>query len=181
VEKRKDRIRFEQRIDDERGWGYRYTKTIRLEPGAPVFVIAHRLENTGRRPIDTDFYNHNFTSIDGDRIGPSYRLTFSFKVAPRRAPLGVAEARGNSLCFVKDLPEPLFTEIDGLQGAVDDARFTIENLRTGAGVKIQGDRAPFKINFYTAPRAICPEAFLQLQVDPGKSLEWNIRYELFAR
>ena len=48
-------------------------------------------------------------------------------------------------------------------------------------MKITGDRAPFKINFYTAPLAICPEAFLQLRVEPGKSLEWNIRYELFAK
>lgn len=177
----KDWIRFEQSVRDERGWGYRYVKTIRLVSGSPIFDIEHELENTGKRRIDTDFYNHNFTSIDDERIGKNYQLSFSFPFTPRRSLRGVAEARGKTLRFLKDLPTPLFTEIDGLKGTVEDAQFTIENLKSGAGVRISGDRAPFKINFYTAPRAIAPEAFLRLVVEPGKTLSWKIRYELLTK
>ena len=46
--------------DKETGYGYAYVKTIRMVPGKAQMVIEHTLKNTGKKPIETAVYCHNF-------------------------------------------------------------------------------------------------------------------------
>ncbi len=57
------------------GFGYVYAKTITLTPGKPQMTIAHAMRNTGTKPINTNVYDHNFTSIDGQTTGPEIEIT----------------------------------------------------------------------------------------------------------
>jgi hypothetical protein len=52
------------------GFGYVYTKVVRLTPGKPQMTISHVMRNTGSKPIATNVYNHNFTTIDMQPTGP---------------------------------------------------------------------------------------------------------------
>ena len=57
-------VRFTQIIaGDPSGYDYSYTKTVRLVPGKAEMVIEHRLKNTGRKPLVTTVYDHNFLSL----------------------------------------------------------------------------------------------------------------------
>jgi hypothetical protein len=57
------------------GFGYVYTKVVRLTPGRPQMVISHVMTNTGSKPITTNVYNHNFTTIGMQTIGPDVEVT----------------------------------------------------------------------------------------------------------
>src|SRR4051812_35285456 len=55
--------------DPSSGYGYHYVKTIRLTEGRPEMVMDHTLKNTGKRPITSTVYNHNFLVLDGQPPG----------------------------------------------------------------------------------------------------------------
>lgn len=57
------------------GYGYVYTKELRLTPGKPQLTISHVMRNTGTKPIVTNVYNHNFTTIDRETTGPNIAVT----------------------------------------------------------------------------------------------------------
>ena len=57
------------------GYGYVYTKVLRLTPGKPQLTIAHVMRNTGAKPIATNVYNHNFTTIDRETTGPNIAVS----------------------------------------------------------------------------------------------------------
>ena len=71
-------VNFNQELQGDRGWAYRYRKRIALVAGRPEFTIEHRLENTGKKAIDINHYNHNFTLIDDVPFGVDYSVEFPF-------------------------------------------------------------------------------------------------------
>ena len=175
-----DWIEFQQELKDQRGWGYFYTKKIQIQTGEPAFAIEHRLKNIGSKTIETNFYNHNFVMIDEATIGKSYQMRFTFPARARRGLDQIAVIKDGVMIFEKNIEEkPLFSEIDGLKGTPEDGHIIIENLKTGGGLKIEGDKAPVKINFYAAKTAICPEPFLEMHLPPDSSFEWNLKYSFF--
>ena len=176
----KDWIEFQQDFGDESGWGYLYTKKIRLTNGKPEFTIEHSLKNTGSKTIETHQYNHNFFIIDGDPIGRNYILRFPFDVEVKRDLKGFIEAKGSQLIFSQDLEEgSLFTELEGFRDDAKDHEIIIENKKTSAGVKINGDRPIALFYFWAVKTTICPEPYIELRLAPGQKEEWKASYLFF--
>jgi len=174
-------IEFEQRIDEFQGWGYHYVKRIELNLEKPEFTITHTLQNTGTKLIDTDHYCHNFTIIDEDPIGDHYRLQFPFAVKARQSLKGIAEVIDREIVFKKSLINNwLFSELDGVESIPEHNQVTITNVKTGARLRITGDRPPIKFNFYAADLAVCPEPFVTVKIAPGETFTWENRYALFV-
>jgi hypothetical protein len=180
-----DWIEFRQELNSPGGWGNRYAKRISLEAGKPVFVIDHRLRNTGSRPFTTNHYCHNFTRIDGDPIGPVYEMTLPFEPSLKdtRGLKGVASFSKDKLSFSREIKEgeDLFTELPGTSGRMEDNQFRIVNTRTGAGIGMQGDQAPVKYNLYAARLALCPEPFSEFRLAPQQEIHWATRYTLSVK
>jgi hypothetical protein len=182
IESGEDWIEFEQDFADRSGWGYLYTKRISLTKDKPEFTIAHSLKNTGSKTIETHQYNHNFFIIDGEPIGKSYVLRFPFEVKAKRDLKGIMEARGNELVFIKDLEEgSLFTELEGFGDDAKDHEIIIENMKTSAGVKINGDRPLALFHFWTIKTTVCPEPYIELSLAPGEEEEWRASYLFFSK
>jgi len=78
-------------------YAYVYKKTVRLAPGKPEMVLEHSLRNTGKKPISTSVYEHNFYMLDHQPAGPDYSVRFPFEVRPQADLRGLAEARAKSL------------------------------------------------------------------------------------
>jgi len=202
----KDWVEFRHELAGPRGWGYAYTKRVGLAPGKAAFTIDHALRNTGTKAIETTHYCHNFITIDGDPVGPLYRITFPF---PLRATAfrGTAELKGGDLVVAEELRgdlramvlegtaewkggNPLIAEalkvdslwiaFDGGTGKVEDNRVTITDRRTGTGVRISGDRPPAAWRFYAERTAACPEPFLRVRAAPGEEMTWRSTYEFFV-
>jgi hypothetical protein len=77
------------------GFGYVYTKIVRLTPGKPQMTISHVLRNTGAKPIVTNVYNHNFTTIDKQTTGPDVEITVPWQMT-RAARGGGAGRQGTA-------------------------------------------------------------------------------------
>jgi hypothetical protein len=181
IESGEDWIEFKQDFRDDSGWGYLYIKRISLTEGKPEFTISHSLKNTGSKTIETHQYNHNFFVIDGTPTGRDYVLRFPFEVKTTRDLKGDLEAKGNELVFIKDLEEgSLFTELEGFGDNAKDHEIIIENKKTGAGVKINGDKPIALFYFWTIKTTVCPEPYIELSVAPGETEEWKTTYLFYT-
>lgn len=178
-----DWVEFAQDLQHD-GYGYRYTKRIAIEPGAPAFTVAHTLRNTGAKLLGSNHYCHNFSIIDGAPIGPDYRLTFGFDcgIKKKDGPLKIA-VKDRQLAFLEPIPEhgAVWVQLSGAAGTVEENRITVENTRTGAGVKISGDQPAIKYVVYAEKTAVCPEPFIQLELAPGEEKSWRNKYDFFLR
>ncbi|MGA8027852.1 MAG: hypothetical protein WB992_11965, partial [Bryobacteraceae bacterium] len=139
-----DAVEFVQELTDPgSGYGYVYTKVIRLRNGKAEMVIEHKLKNTGRQSIETSVYDHNFLVLDKQPIGPDFIITLPFEFTAN--PLlnqELAAIRGNQLTFLKALTErdTVFGSFSGFSDRAPDYNIRIENRKVGAGMKITGDR-----------------------------------------
>ena len=81
VKRSRDAIEFRHTVSEPAlAFGYVYTKTIRLTRGQPQMTIEHSLQNTGTKPMQTNVYNHNFMTLDGQPPGPDYDISVPFQL-----------------------------------------------------------------------------------------------------
>ena len=77
----RDAVEFTHTLSEPSiGFGYVYTKIVRLTPGKPQMTIAHVMKNTGSKPIVTNVYNHNFTTIDKQTTSPDVEITVPWQM-----------------------------------------------------------------------------------------------------
>lgn len=179
----RDWVEFTQELS-EGGWGYRYTKRIALSQRG--FTLSRRLRNTGTRPITTDEYDHNFTIIDDDPVGPDYRVHFPFAAAGKQSMHGLAEVSGHEILFRKPLRETagsgdqVYTEVTGFAATAADNEFTIENTRTGASVRVRGDRPLARLALWAIRAPLSIEPFIDIDLEPGAEFTWRITYDFYS-
>jgi hypothetical protein len=174
----KDQVTFVHELKDPSGIAYRYEKVVRLAKGKPELIIEHSLKNTGSQPIRTDHYNHNFFVIDGQPTGPDSSIRFPFELKATRGFQGdLAEVRGGDVVYKQELAkgQSVYGEFEGSQ--TYDVR--IENKKAGAGVRITGDKPMAKIVYWSIRTTTCPEPYIEVVAEPGKTFKWAYKYEFY--
>lgn len=182
VTRKKDRIVFRQQLRDaSSGYAYRYEKTVRLVAGKPEMWIEHRLKNIGRKPIATSTYNHNFFVIDGEPTGPNLRVQFGFDAKAKTELAPLAGMTGKQLQYKSELQpgQTVMSEFTGFGPEAKDYAFQVENTKSGAGVKITGDKPLSKVIFWSVRNVLSPEPYVSMSIAPGESFSWAIRYEFY--
>ena len=154
-----DRVEFTQELRDTAGYSYLYKKTVRLTKGKPQLVLEHSLKNTGGKVIETSVYEHNFYMIDGKPAGPDYTIKFPFAVSAKADLKGFAEGFGNT-------PK--------------DYDIRVENAAAHAGVRQTSDRPLAKLVFWSIRATVCPEAYIDMRIEPGKEFTWRIAYDFYT-
>jgi hypothetical protein len=173
-------IQFTQKIvDKSSGYGYLYTKTLRLKPGQPVLVIDHTLKNIGRLPILTSVYDHNFLVLDHQTTGPDFSVRLPFSITskqPIKTNLGSVE--GNRIRYRKELEgNDVFTvKVGGFGTTSQDYDIRIENTHLGAGMRITGDRPLEREELWSIRSILAMEPFIQLSAAPGATIHWSYSY-----
>jgi hypothetical protein len=181
IKRGSDFVQFTQQLTGPNGYAYVYTKAVRLTKGKPVLTLEHTLKNTGAKPIETAVYEHNFYMLDGAPTGPDISVTFPFNITAAADFHGLAEISGKQLRYLKEL-QPGQTAQSGLTGFSSnpsDYDIRVENIKTGAGVRQRGDRPITRINFWSIRTTVCPEAYVSMNIAPGKDYKWNISYEFY--
>ena len=179
-----DFIAFTQELSaPESGFGYVYTKTFRLAPDRADMTMEHSLWNTGRVPITTPLYNHNFLVMDGMGPGPYYSITVPFEIKPAR-PVDPAwvSISGNRAVYQKTL-ENQDRVAFGLQGFGADAKdydVRIENGKAHTGVRIVGDRPLVNESVWSIRSVLAVEPFIDISADPGKEFTWKYTYSYYS-
>jgi hypothetical protein len=182
VKKGEDWIEFKHTINSNIGYGYVYTKRIDLKSQEPGFTITHILENTGKKMIETDQYNHNFFIIDGERSGPAIHIKFPYDISTENDLRDVMEIDGQELYFIKDLTQgsSIWMEFKGFGDTVKDHQVEVVNKNSGAGVRLRLDEPLYRMVFWACHTTYCPENFIYLRVKPGESETWISDYTLFT-
>ena len=235
VRKGADYVEFRHELTDPKsGYGYVYTKTLRLTPGQTQMTIEHALKNTGTKAIATNVYNHGFFMLDRKPTGPDITVTFPFDIKGSRDMNGLAEVRGKQIVYLAELQEnppradapasapaavpgpraarprgalamapptadvtpatpapgtaapaarrqTASTPVEGFS-TTDPRDFDIrvENHKSGAGVRIRGDRPLSRINFWSVRTTVCPEAYVDVKAEPGQEARWTLTYDFYS-
>jgi hypothetical protein len=229
VKTSRDAVEFIHTLNEPSiGFGYVYTKVVRLTPGKPQMTISHVMRNTGSKPIVTNVYNHNFTTIDKQPPGPDVEVTVPWQMtraagrgggparqggapgapaAPARAsqppvdpyaPLAagermgtqcsqaqmrsLADPQGNKLVYAKVLEgsECYSASFTGFGADAKDNDIRIENKRTGAGVRITGDRPVTRFGYWSIRTVLAPEPYIDLNIAPGQQFTWTYTYDYYT-
>jgi len=178
-----DRVTFKHELSNGEGYSYEYVKTLRLALRKPELIIEHSLHNTGAKVIDTSVYNHDFYMIDDQPAGPSYRVAFAFTPQAKNDLKGIAEIRNNELVYKRELQpgsESVFTVIRGFGDTPKDNDIIVENAIAKAGVREIGDRPLSDLNFWTIRSTVCPEGYIHMRIEPGKTFKWKITYRFYT-
>ncbi len=181
VQKHADSVEFTQVLPETLGYAYTYTKTVRLAADKPELILEHRLRNTGSKTIDSSVYEHNFYMLDGLPSGPDVVVKFPFEVKATANLNGWAETRGNELAYLKELPQgpSVFSELQGYGPTAKDYDIRVENRKAGIGVRQTSDRPLSKLVFWSIRTTACPEAYIDMHIEPGKEFTWRISYDFY--
>jgi hypothetical protein len=178
-----DRVSFSQELKGPRGFSYVYEKVLRLAPDQAMLVIEHHLSNTGSRQIVTSTYNHNFFMIDQEPTGPNLTTTFDFEVEAHGRGFGeLVIAERKKVTYLSRVPkgQNVFSaDLKKQKGVPVPYAFALENTRTGAGVRVRGDKPIDTLVYWACSTTACPEPYLNLSLKPGESTRWEIRYEFY--
>ena len=165
------------------GFVYHYTKTVKLNPGRPELVIAHRLVNRGTKPIVGTVYNHNFLVLDGKTPGPDFVITAPFELKTDK-PLdpAVAVISGREFRYAAPVPDKgrVTAQFEGFGPTAADYRFTIENRKAGAGVEMIGDRPLNRLALWSIRTVLSLEPFVALDIAPGAEYTWEYTYRYYT-
>jgi hypothetical protein len=178
-----DRVTFTHEVSTGEGYAYSYRKVLRLALRKPELIIEHSLKNTGTKVLETSVYNHDFYMIDNQPAGPSYRVVFAFVPQAKNDLKDIAEISGKELRYKRELQsghESLFTPIAGFGPKPTDNDITVENATAKAGVREIGNRPLSDINFWTIRSTVCPEAYISMKIQPGKTYTWKITYRFYT-
>jgi hypothetical protein len=184
IKKHADSVEFTQKVKDpSSGYAYEYTKIVKLVKGKPELVLEHRLKNIGTKPIESDVYEHNFYMLDNQPTGPDVVVKFPFDVHATRGFGDVAETQGKELVYLKELVkgQSAQSELTGFGTDAKDYDISVENKKTGVGVRQTSDRPIARINYWSIRTTACPEAYIHMNIEPGKEFTWKINYEFYTK
>ena len=178
-----DSVEFTHQLTDRAtGYGYVYRKTVRLEKGAPRMVIEHSLKNTGSRTIETNVYNHEFFTLDGQATGPDVTVRFPFAVKAAGDLGGLAEVRGKELHYLRELETggQAAAELSGFGSGLQDFDIRVENRKSGAGVRVRADQPLWRMYFWSIRTTVCPEGYINMKIEPGRESHWRLAYDFYG-
>jgi hypothetical protein len=176
------RVEFTHELRATAGYAYLYKKTVSLSKGKPQLVLEHSLKNTGIKPIETSVYEHNFYVIDGRPAGPDFIVKFPFALRAAADLRGLAEIRGTQFTYLKELQQgqTVHSMLEGYGNTAKDYDIRVENTAAHAGVRQTSDRPLAKLVFWSIRTTVCPEAYIDMRIEPGKEFTWRIAYDFYT-
>lgn len=182
VRVRKRSIRFRQVLRGPEGYAYVYEKTLTLTKGEPVMTLQHSLKNMGQKTIETYVYDHDFFMLDGKPTGPGMVVHFNFEAKPLGEIGAAAKIDGKDLQYIDGLAsrKGVAGYLKGYSDDVRDFDFTVEDIRSEVGVQQTSDHSLARLYFWSTQTTICPEGYIKLNVAPGETSHWILRYRFFA-
>jgi hypothetical protein len=179
----KNAVTFQQDLKSQLGMAYAYTKTLKLDKDAPVLEIEHTLKNTGSTTIDLMVYDHNFLMVDNETTGPHITVSFPFEAKADQPLQYGAHIDGKQLVYDRNLKpgEIVQSNISGSSNTIADYDFHIENSRTGAGVEQTSGSPLAALHLWSIYTTVCPEAYVHVNLAPGQTQHWTIRYRFYTK
>lgn len=167
--------------DPESGYGYHYTKTVQLVAGKPQMTISHVLTNTGKKPIVTTVYNHNFLTLSPGNEHVAITAPFAMTAEKPFQP-ELAKLDGKSIRYLAPLPAgvTVTSPIGGFGPNASDYDFTVTNTASGFGQRIRADQPIARINFWSIAATLGWEPYIAIDLKPGQTKRWTYTYDFYG-
>jgi hypothetical protein len=177
----KTSVTFRQLLSSN-GYSYVYEKTLRLIAGKPQLIITHRIQNTGSKLISTSVYDHNFLRLKSGNGG--VQISFPFILSAANPPAAnLIRMQNKTLTYLRPMAtkERFSFPITGFGNTAKDYDFKIEDTKTGAAVRVQGDQPLTRINIFSIDRVQSVEPTIAIELAPGAEKSWTYTYTYKAR
>ncbi len=158
--------------------GYAAGLTRRLTVAGNELSVAYHLQNVGERTLVTHEYNHNFIAIDRHPVGPDYALTVGCDL-PTGESAPKLEWRDGTGRWVGRQRDIFYTRCENPPTDMDPV-WTLTHEPTGVWVSERTDRPWTMFALFGAEKAICPEAFIAIDLPAGESMRWMRTYTFGA-
>ena len=179
----KDGVSFRQILTSPlTGYGYVYTKTIKLLKGKAALIMDHQLRNIGRKPLTTSVYDHNFFAT-GRSTDARFKFVAPWTVAAEsltRPDLVRVTSLGLDVLRAFAPTDMIAVWLKGFGGSSRDYAFRVEDSRTGLGYSVQGDRPLDRMMLWSIWTNVSVESFIRLQALPEKEERWSYTYTYTA-
>ncbi len=158
---------------------YLYVKTLVL--AGNLMRIEHELTNRSTAPFATTVYDHNFA-----RLSPGNEdvaVTFPFAATANPAPdAALAKMDGKRFTHARALKdsERVSTSFTGFGSAVSDYDIRVENVRTGAAIRVAADHPLVKVNYFSVRSIMAVEPYIAINLAPGQTMRWTYTYTYTA-
>ena len=173
-------VTFTQKLKGPLGYAYVYEKKVSLS--GSVMTLEHSLKNTGTRAITTEVYDHDFFIFDGHPTSEGITIRFPFKPQPEVALGSAVEIEGNNITYKEEIKprQSVAGYIKGYSDNAADYHFTVEDTKTKVGIEQSSDSPISRFYLWSIHTTVSPEAYIHLDVPPGKTSHWKIHYRFFA-
>ena len=181
VTSKPDKVIIACKSQNVNGYSYELKKEIELLKSG--FIIKYCLHNTGKKIISTNEYNHNFLAVNNDLVSSNYVLKFPFEIKSELFGATVnpemkVEIRQNEITFNGTPGEPFFfSNLSG--GEQVNATWELINTKNNIGISETGSFKTTKINLWGSTHVISPELFFDINVGPGRIIEWSRKYNVY--
>lgn len=175
-------ITFRQVIaGDPSGYGYRFTKTVTMVPGKARMTITDTLVNTGKKPIDTDVYNHNFMTLSPGNEAIELQAPFAM-AHTRPMPDDVVKFDGARMTYLRGLTgqEQVASDLTGYGTTASDNDFRVTNTKTGYGVRIRASMPMTRLLWWTVPSTMGIEPYMAVKLKPGETKSWTHTFDYYG-
>jgi len=171
-----DSVTFVAEPQDCRGYAMRLTRRIFVDKNNMRMTVL--LENTGRKPIVTDEYCHNFIAINGQGPGSAMtlRTAFPFAVTASSHMLALQQ---NKATWDRSPHSPFYVperNVDCPAGTY----WVLKHEPSGIGMAEGGSFAVDRFALWGSGHVVSPEAFIAINVPPGESQSWHRDYTFFT-
>jgi hypothetical protein len=94
----------------------------------------------------------------------------------------LAGPQGTKLVYTKVLEgaECYQASFTGFSTDAKDNDIRIENKKTGAGVRITGDRPLSRFGYWSIRTVVAPEPYIDLNIEPGQQFSWAYTYDYYT-
>ena len=169
-----DTVTFTQ-IANRDDWGWKLQKTLRVTGNR--LTIAYDLSNTGKRPLKTEEYCHNFFAINSQAVGPDYQVQLPFqpKLDPVKGPIAV---HGNTIMLAR-IPETFFWAAQTDCSTLPDVVWKLVHAPSGHGMEVIEHFPLHAFQIWGMSHVISPELFIEIAVQPGGTQTWKRTYTFF--
>lgn len=166
-------------IDDNNGYTIKLSKIISIDKD--VLSIFYFLENEGSKKILTNEYNHNFISIDGDFIGENYSL-YMPQVKKVHKVVGDYEVfdqtKGKTIEWKKE-PNGDFYGLMDIGEYPEGFNWELKHHKAKVGIRECSGIKVSKMAVWGYNHVVCPELFIDIDLEPNTVMSWTRSYEFF--
>jgi hypothetical protein len=175
-------VTYTQVIHTDFGYAYKYEKTVMLDKHGSVLTLKHKLKNLGTKPLETDVYDHDFFMLDNKPTDAGMVVKLGFNPVPDKPFGDVVTVSGNTITFnhAPSRGNQAQGYMTGYTGAPGEYRISLEDTNIHVGIEQTSTSPLSKFYFWSTNMTICPEAYIHINVAPGKTQEWEIHYKLKA-